>query len=177
MTPEEKQSRLNELKRIVYPSDQELEEMEKLQEELSIIYKEETTTFKETNVNLGMGKGQIIQPKKKYKGIISGRIEKWRDQRREQNKQPQATIEEITQLQLELRKAELLRDINEAQQQTKSKKRNGWEIFRSVVGTNNSPINKEPQRKRSKDPVDKINKGLDRISGKHNDKDYSALTD
>jgi len=117
-----------------------------------------------------------IEPKK-YKGVISGRIEKWRDERREKNKQQPATEEEIKQLELELKRAELQRDINFAKQESKSKGRNGWEIFRSVVGTNNSPINKEPRpRKKTKDSSYKISNGLDHISGKNDDKDFHAIT-
>lgn len=175
MTLEDKQARFNQLKRIVYPSDQEIEELEKLEEELKLSEQgAKPETFHETDINLGEGKGFLI-PKKKYKGIISGRIEKWRDERREQNNQQPASIEEIKQLQLELRRAELQRDINIVQTERKPNKKNYWQLFRSIIGTENSPINKQPTRKKSKDSDVKISKGLDKISGKGEDKDYSTL--
>lgn len=104
MSIEDKQARLKELsKPNLILSDQEYEEKERLEDELNMIHQEETRTFKETNVNLGEGKGELIQTKKQKKSILEIILQKIK-------KKP-ATWDEIQQLKLERLKAVYKRDI------------------------------------------------------------------
>jgi hypothetical protein len=76
------------------------------------------------NIRLELGESiqTVEKPKqepKQYKGIISGKIEKWRDERKEKNK---ATPEMLRQLELEARKAELEARIEIAKAKKKKNK-------------------------------------------------------
>lgn len=117
-------------------------------------------------------------PVKVYRGIISGKIEKWRDERRKKNILPPATKEEIEQLKLERQRALLTRDINQAQEQTKKKGLNGWKILRSVVGSEGSPMHqtKSTKNRESEDMFDRASSMLDNSTGKNHKRDYSDLT-
>lgn len=147
MTPEEKQDRLKELsKPNSILSDQEIEEKERLEEELKIIYREETQQFTETKINLG--KGDIVIPKKKNLFDIVKNIIK---------KKP-VTFEQIEKLKNERTIAYLKRDIAKANydrknpggkpKQSKQSNSKNAEIerefgsstkqFRDMAGTNNA---------------------------------------
>lgn len=68
MNIEDKTKRLNQLKKIDYPSDQEFQEIEQLEEELKEITSE---SFKETKIELGPGKGFVVPiPPQKKKSIL-----------------------------------------------------------------------------------------------------------
>lgn len=105
MSLEEKLSRIRKLSQIQFPSDQEIEEKSRLEDEVELIYNEETTTkpFKETEVKLGEGKGFVISSKKQKKSLLDILIVKLR-------KKP-ATWDEIQQLKLEKIKESLKADI------------------------------------------------------------------
>lgn len=120
---------------------------------------------------------QLDSPVKEYRGIISGRIEKWRDQKKAKNNLSPATKEEIEQLKLERERALLNRDISEAQEQTKTQGRNYWNIFRNVVGSDNSTTQQtRSKRRKERDPYDKASSILDKSTGKNQKRDYSDLT-
>ena len=106
MNIEDKQERLKELRKIQFPSDQEVQEIEQLEEELNMIHQEETQVFKETNIDLGTGKGIIIPIKKRKRSLLEIILEKV--------KSKPATFEEIQQLKLDKQRAELKRDIAKA---------------------------------------------------------------
>ena len=114
MSLEEKLSRIRKISQIQFPSDQELEEKARLEDEVDLIYKEETNTkpFKETEVKLGEGKAFVITTKKQKKSLLSILIVKLK-------KKP-ATWEEIQQLKLEKIRAELKRDISVANYRAKN---------------------------------------------------------
>lgn len=109
MNLQEKIAHLKELQKIQYPSDQDLEEIESLKE----------------NIRLELGEDiQQVEPKsipqpKQYRGIISGKIEKWRDERREKNK---TTPEMLRQLELDARRVELEARIEIAKAKKKKNK-------------------------------------------------------
>lgn len=103
----EKIDRLRYLRSIDFPSDQELEEIEQLEEEIKIEIQNIIPSKKEQT------------PTKKYRGIISGRIEKWRDERRERNK---ATPEKLHELQMEARLQELKARVAVAKKKQKENK-------------------------------------------------------
>ena len=108
MNLQEKIIHLKELEKIQYPSDQELEDIESLKE----------------NIRLELGESIQSEPKQKeqpkqYKGIISGRIEKWRNERREKNK---TTPEMLKQLKLDAERAELEARIEVAKARKKKNK-------------------------------------------------------
>ena len=112
MSPEEKQERLKELsKPNNILSDQEIEEKEKLEEELRLIHQEETEHFTETNIKLGKGKDVTIPSKKQKKSLF--------DIIRNKLKKTPATWEEIQQLRLEKEKAVLKKDIAKANYERK----------------------------------------------------------
>ena len=77
MTPEEKQARLKELSSDnIILSDQEIEEKERLKDELSLIHKEETEQFTNTNVSLGSGEAFTIPIKKQKRSLLDIIIKK-----------------------------------------------------------------------------------------------------
>lgn len=120
---------------------------------------------------------KLDSPVKVYRGIISGRIEKWRDQRRSRNTDHPATKEEIEQLKLERERALLNRDISEAQELTKKKGIDAWKIFRNVVGSQNSPMHETTHsRRESRDSFDRAGSILDKATGKNKKRDYSDIT-
>ena len=115
MSLEEKISRYRQLKRKVNPSLQEVGEMESLEEEIKLELEDSIPEIKQESK---VQPSQAIQ-QKKYPGIISGKIQAWREKRKEANK---ATPEMIRQLQLEAQKAELEARIAVAKKKKKDNK-------------------------------------------------------
>lgn len=109
MNLEEKIAYLKELQKIQYPSDQELQEIESLKENIRLELGESIQTVEQ----------KPNPPPKQYRGIISGKIEKWRDERREKNK---TTPEMLRQLELDARRAELEARIEMAKAKKKKNK-------------------------------------------------------
>ena len=112
MNLEDKIKRHNELEKITYPSDQEIEELAQLKDEIRIELEEQNKKFTDEQ-------STKKDPPKQYKGIISGRIEKWRDERREKNK---TTPEMLRQLELDAKRAELEARIEIAKAKKKKNK-------------------------------------------------------
>ena len=133
---------------MVNPSIQEYAEMESLEEEIKLEIEDSIPQQKQESQ---------VQPKK-YKGFISGKIEAWRERRREANK---ATPEKIRQLQLEAQKAELEARIAVAK---KKKKDNKTSKFDFQIPSKIFTETDERQYKSNKK----------KIAGS-NDKDYSVL--
>jgi len=121
---------------------------------------------------------KLDTPVKVYRGIISGRIEKWRDEKRNKNTLQPATKEEIEQLRLERERALLMKDIAEAKEVTKKKGLDGWKILRAVVGSDGSPMHEQRSRKKkgSRDSYDRAGSVMDSAVGKKDKRDYSDLT-
>lgn len=109
MNLEEKIDQLKQLQKIQYPSDQELEEIESLKENIRL----------ELGESISKPEPKVKQEPKQYRGIISGKIEKWRDERREKNK---TTPEMLKQLELDARRAELEARIETAKAKKKKNK-------------------------------------------------------
>ena len=109
MNLQEKIEHLKELQNIQYPSDQDLEDIESLKENIRLELKE--SVFR--------GEPETKQEPKQYRGIISGKIEKWRDERREKNK---TTPDMLRQLELDARRAELEARIEIAKAKKKKNK-------------------------------------------------------
>lgn len=146
---EEKQARLKELSRPdAILSDQDYEEAKQLEEELEMIHQEETQSFKETNIDLGNGKGFTVPIKKRKRSLLEIILEKVK-------KKP-ITFEQIEKLKNERTVAYLKRDIAVAnyerknpggkRKQSKSPKSNSIEKefgpsskakdFRDMIGKN-----------------------------------------
>ena len=89
--------------------------MESLEEEIKL---EIEDTIQQTKQQSQVQPKQVIQ-QKKYPGLISGRIQAWRERKKEENK---ATPEMIRQLQLEAQKAELEARIAVAKKKKKDNK-------------------------------------------------------
>ena len=119
MNQEEKEDKLKQLKKIDYPSDQELEEIEKLEEEINIIQQESRPPVKEIDVN----------PKKQRKTIFQYVYERM--------KTKPATYNEIQQLKLERHKAILIRDIKIAKSQTPSRLGKSLKLLSSLSDNTN----------------------------------------
>lgn len=124
MDLQEKIERHNYLERMNFRSDQEEDELMELK--------------KEIRSGLDALKNKVIpeeipeekQPEsKKYRGIISGRILKWRNERREKNK---ATPEKIAQLKLEVQKASLERKLAEEKDKKNKAK---WEKINKMFSS------------------------------------------
>ena len=115
MTLEEKISRYRQLKRMVNPSIQEYAEMESLEEEIKLEIEDSIPKIKQES------KVQPIQAiqQKKDPGIISGRIQAWRERRKEANK---TTPEMLRQLELDAKRAELEARIAVAKMRKKKNK-------------------------------------------------------
>lgn len=109
---EDKTKRYNELKKIPYPSDQELDELAMLRDEIQIVNQEEIEDKQIKQIP------KAPEPKQ-YKGVISGKIEKWWSERKEKNK---ATPDMLRQLELEARKEELKARIARAKSKQKQNK-------------------------------------------------------
>ena len=109
MSLEEKISRYRQLKRKVNPSIQEYAEIEALEEEIKLELDDSGLQPKQQSQ---------VQPKK-YPGIISGRIQAWRERRKEANK---TTPEMLRQLELDARRAELEARIAVAKMKKKKNK-------------------------------------------------------
>lgn len=130
---EEKQARLNQLKRIVYKSDEEILEMEKLQEELKFQSNEQVSHFSGTKISLGEGKGSLIP--------IQAKPSLLRKLLRVKQKEPSkpVTQEDLDQLKLDAQKEELLARIAKAKSQRKNNTPSIFESIQKVIGksTNN----------------------------------------
>lgn len=147
MNLEEKIDRLKTLQKIPFPSDQDLEDIESLKENIRL----------ELGESISKTGQPVKEPPKHYRGIISGRIEKWRDERREKNK---TTPEMLKQLELDARRAELEARIEVAKARKKKNKTNKLNF--SIPG------------KIFTEGSDKDYKQLKNALGT-NDKDYSVL--
>ena len=147
MNIHEKIERLKELEKIQYPSDQDLEDIESLRENIRLELGEPTSRIEKP----------VAKEPKQYKGIISGRIEKWRDERKEKNK---TTPEMIKQLELDARRAELEARIEIAK--AKKKRNKTGKLDFKIPGKIFTPSGEEDYKQ--------MNHALG-----SNDKDYSAL--
>ena len=147
MNLQEKIEHLKELQKIQYPSDQELEEIESLKENIRL----------ELGESISKTEPEPKEEPKKYRGIISGRIEKWRDERKQKNK---TTPGMLRQLELEARRAELEARIEIAKNRKKKNK--------------TSKLNFSIPSKIFTDASEKDYKQLKHALGT-NDKDYSNL--
>ena len=115
MNLEEKISRYRQLKRMVNPSIKEYAEMESLEEEIKLELEDSLPEIKQESK---VQPTQVIQ-QKKYPGIISGKIQAWRERRKEANK---TTPEMLRQLELDARRAELEARIAVAKMRKKKNK-------------------------------------------------------
>ena len=151
MNIDEKIKRFKELSKIDYPSDQELEEITELKENIRLEIADTIPQFEDPI--------EKTPTPKKYKGIISGKIEKWREERKERNK---ATPEMLKQLELEARKAELEARINIAKEkkQNHKPKRFNFSIPGKIFTDEGAKTHNEMKRK---------------LGDNHTDKDYSVL--
>ena len=151
MNLDEKIKRLKDLQKIDFPSDQDLEEITELKENIRLELADSIPQFEDPIKNK--------PTPKKYKGIISGRIERWKEQRKEKNK---ATPEMLKQLELEARKAELEARINIAKEkkQNHKPKRFNFSIPGKIFTDEGS---------KSHDSLKK------KLGDNHTDKDYSVL--
>ena len=162
---EDKLSRLKDLYRIKFPTEQQLFEIAMLEDDVKLIMDE----LKEVRPQTEPPKEEPKQ-EKQYRGIISGRIQKWREERRERNK---ATPEKIRQLNLEAQKAELEARIAEA----KARKKGSKPGLAALFGPQQSNTTKQARSKStgksmsSKEFDDKL---VRRVIG-NNDKDYDSL--
>ena len=133
---------------MINPSIQEYAEMESLEEEIKLEIEDSIPKPKQESQ---------VQPKK-YKGIISGKIEAWRERRKEANK---ATPEKLKQLELEAIKAELEARIAIAKRKKKDNKTNRFDFHMpSKIFTDTDDRQYKSNKKK--------------IAGS-NDKDYSVL--
>ena len=156
MNLEEKISRYRQLKRIINPSIKDYAEMESLEEEIKLEIEDSVPEIKQQS-QVQPTQTPIIQPKK-YKGIISGKIEAWRERRKEANK---TTPEMLRQLQLDAQRAELEARIAIAKRKKKDNKTSKFDFhITSKIFTETD----ERQYKSNKK----------KIAGS-NDKDYSVL--
>lgn len=124
MRLEEKISRWKELKKEKFLSDQDIEEVERLEEEIKAEIEGDRPRAK-PNPHYK----EQEDDKKKYRGIISGRILKWRDEKREKNK---ATPEKIEQLKLEYAKAKLESGIAE---EKAKKNKHKWDKLEKMLSS------------------------------------------
>ena len=155
MNLEEKISRYRQLKRMVNPSIQEYAEMEGLEEEIKLELEDSLPEIKQQS-QVQPNQTPIIQ--KKYPGIISGRIQAWKERRKEANK---ATPEKLKQLELEAIKAELEARIAIAKRKKKDHKTNRFDFHMpSKIFTDTDDRQYKSNKKK--------------IAGS-NDKDYSVL--
>ncbi len=151
MNLEEKIKRLKELSNIKFPSDQDIEEMTELKENIRLELADTIPKFEHPTE-------EKPEPKQ-YRGIISGRIQKWREQKKEKNK---ATPEMLRQLELEARKAELEARINIAKEKKQKHRPKRFDF--SIPG------------KIFTDAGEKEHQSMKRKLGdNHDDKDYSVL--
>ena len=162
---EDKLSRLKDLYRIKFPTEQQLFEIAMLEDDVKLIMDE----LKEVRPQIEPPKEEPKQ-QKQYRGIISGRIQRWRDERRERNK---ATPEKIRQLNLEAQKAELEARIAEAKARKKGSKPGLAALFGPPQQSNTKQTKSKPTGKSmsSKEFDDKM---VRRVIGS-NDKDYDSL--
>lgn len=122
MKLEEKISRWRELKGQEFLSDQDIEECARLEEEIQDELMDEKPRAK-PNPHY-----KKQEEKNQYRGVITGRILKWRDERKEKNK---ATPEKIEQLKLEVEKATLERKLAEEKNKKNQAK---WDKLGKVIG-------------------------------------------
>ena len=115
MSLEEKISRYRQLKRKPSPTIQEYAEMESLEEEIKL----------EIDETIPQPKQQSQVQPKKYPGIISGRIQAWRERRKEADK---TTPEMLRQLELDARRAELEARIAVAKMKKKKNKTSRFDL-------------------------------------------------
>ena len=141
---------------MVNPSIKDYAEMESLEEEIKLEIEDSVPEIKQES-KVQPTQTPIIQPKK-YKGIISGKIEAWRERRREANK---ATPEKIRQLQLEAQKAELEARIAVAKKKKKDNKTSKFDFH--IPGKIFTETDERQYKSNKK-----------KIAGS-NDKDYSVL--
>ena len=106
-----KNFRYRQLKKDPNLSDDEFEELARLEEEIKLEI-DDTVERPNDNTNLE-------PPKKQYKGIISGKIQAWRDRKKEANR---TTPEMIRQLELDAKRAELEARIAKAKKVKKDNK-------------------------------------------------------
>jgi hypothetical protein len=164
MNIDDKSKRLRQLKMIHYPSDQDLEEMEKLEDEIKISFSEVTEpneiregvfadpsfrskqVFTQTNVNLGTGKGELVPiPKQSLLRKIL-RVKQRIPER-------PVTFSELEQLKMVAQKEELLTKISKAKAQRKKDKPSVFETIQKVIGKSTSnPFDMSPSKKDKYDP-------------------------
>ena len=114
---EENISKLKKLYKIQFPTKRELMEIAMLEDDVKLMIEDSKQTEQVRLLREGIEKEQ--KPKKQYRGIISGRIEKWRDERRERNR---ATPDKIKQLKLDAEQEELKARISIAKKKQKDNK-------------------------------------------------------
>ena len=143
-----KLERIKQLEAEPFKSDQENEELEKLKDEVNLIIKDTVTTNE-----------LPIKEQKKRKRTLFELIQEKRKERKEKNK---ATPEQINQLTLEARKAELEARINIAKekQQKHKPKRFNISIPGKIFTDEGSKFHDSMKKK---------------LGDNHNDKDYSVL--
>ena len=117
MSLEQKISRYRQLKRMVNPSIKEYAEMEGLEEEIKLELEDSIPEQKQIS-QVQPTQTPTIQPKK-YPGIISGRIQAWRERKKEANR---TTPEMLRQLEMDARRAELEARIEVAKKKKKDNK-------------------------------------------------------
>ena len=121
MSLEEKISRYRQLKRKVNPSIQDIAEIESLEEEIKLEIEDSVPEIKQESQ---VQPTQAIK-QKKYPGIISGKIQAWRERRKEANK---TTPEMLRQLEFDARRAELEARIAVAKMRKKKNKTNRFDF-------------------------------------------------
>ena len=156
MSLEEKISRYRKLKRLVNPSIKEFAEMEVLEEEIKLQIDDSIPEIKQQS-KVQPNQALII-PQKKYHGIISGRIQAWRERRKEADK---TTPEMLRQLQMDAQRAELEARIAVAKKKKKDNKTHRFDF--QIPGKIFTETDERQYKSNKK-----------KIAGS-NDKDYSVL--
>lgn len=194
MNSQDKLKRLKELNKIAFPSNEELQERLTLLDELELSF--DSNEDRSQNIKYEQGSSSVniesslqnkskeifkevmeenkqnVKPTKVYRGIISGRIEKWRDERRERNK---ATPEMIEQLKLEMQKTRLEAQIEvmkKIKKENKSSKLNFH--FPKKIFVDDEPTQNKKTKSQKSSHYRKIEDSL-RDSLGTNEKDFSSI--
>ena len=159
MNPEQKQTRLKELSREKFLSDDEQAEKDMLTEELEIIHNEETQPIIEP-----------VKVKREKRSIAQILIEKLKPKQ-----EAKATWDEIQQLKLEYAKARLIQGIAKAKADTPAKK-SGMAKFMSVLSSTSGTEQKTKKGKSKKSKQSSVDDfDIRKLLGKDDPHKYDGL--
>ena len=145
MTPQEKKTRLKQLQKDPYLSDEEIEEIQQLIEELAITENNEAKPREETTI--AENKPTVIkEPKKQRRSLYSILKERLSEK--------PATIDEIRQLKLDAIRAELKARIAKAK--AAKRKARGSTLGSLVAPPTREPRYSEPRRRKNHKEYDKL---------------------